>query len=236
MVERRLDRGEVEGLIARVATGYQTSAPDLAGLGAELYRWLDGPTERWLQAARARQHPMLLYVDAEERLRGLPWELLFDEGYLAVHPARPVMPVRAASVRDAGARVAANRPLRVLFMASSPLGVEPVLDFEGEEAVILDAAAGRVEVVVEESGSLSGLAERLSWFGPGYFDVLHLSGHGFIGSAGPRFVMEDEEGRRADASAEDIAAAARGVWPGLVFVSGCYTAGSSEAGLGGVDG
>jgi CHAT domain-containing protein len=231
MTERRLDRVEVEGLIARVATGYQTSAPDLAGLGAELYRWLDGPTERWLQAARARQHSMLMYVDAEERLRGLPWELMFDEGYLAVHPARPVMPVRAASERDSGDREAANRPLRVLFMASSPLGVEPVLDFEREEAVILDAARGRVEVEVEESGSLTGLAERLSWFGPGHFDVLHLSGHGWIDTSGPRFVMEDDEGRRADAAAGDIAAAARGVWPGLVFVSGCYTAGSSEAGL-----
>jgi hypothetical protein len=231
MAERPLNRGEVEGLIARVATGYQMSAPDLAGLGAEMYRWLDGPTERWLDAARARQQPMLMYVDVEERLRGLPWELLFDEGYLAVHPQRPIMPVRSASPRDLDARVAANRPLRVLFMASSPMGVEPVLDFEAEEAVILDAAAGRAEVVVEESGSLSGLAATLSWFGPGYFDVLHLNGHGFIGPAGPRFVMEDEEGRRADAPAEDIAAAARRVWPGLVFVSGCYTGGAPEAGL-----
>jgi CHAT domain-containing protein len=232
VVERRMDRQEVDGLIDRVATGYQTSKPDLATLGAELYRWLDGPTERWLQAARARQQPILLYAAAQERLRGLPWELLSDEeGFLALHAARPVMPVRTASLRDTGAREVANRPLRVLFMASSPVGVAPVLDFEAEEAVILDAAAGRVEVVVEESGSLTGLAERLSWFGPGYFDVLHLSGHGFIGPAGARFVMEDEHGRRADVAARDIAAAARGVWPYLVFVSGCYTAGSPEAGL-----
>lgn len=231
MVERQLDRRAVEDLIVRVATRYETSTSDLAELGAELYRWLDGPTERWLQAARGRHQPMLVYVDGQERLRGLPWELLFEEGYLAVHPTRPVMPVRAASPRNASLRVAANRPLRVLFMASSPMGVEPVLDFEGEEAVILHAAAGRVDVVVEESGSLTGLAERLSWFGPGYFDVLHLSGHGFIGSAGPRFVMEDEDGRRGDAAAEDIAAAAGGVWPGLVFVSGCYTGGAPEAGL-----
>ena len=63
----------------------------------------------------------------------------------------------------------ANRPLRVLFMASSPIGVEPVLDFEGEEAVILDAAAGRVEVVVEESGSLPGLAATLVVVRPGLF-------------------------------------------------------------------
>ena len=31
MLERRLDRGEVEGLIARVATGYKRSVPDWAG-------------------------------------------------------------------------------------------------------------------------------------------------------------------------------------------------------------
>jgi hypothetical protein len=69
------------------------------------------------------------------------------------------------------------------------------LDFEGKDAAILDATAGRVEVV-EEDGSRSGLTTVLSRFGPGCFDVLHLSGHGFSGSAGPRFVMADEEGRR----------------------------------------
>jgi hypothetical protein len=231
MLERRLDRGEVDGLADRVASGYLRSSPDLAGLGAELYRWLDGPTERWLEAARGRQQSMLVYVDALERLRALPWELLFEHGFLAVDPTRPVVPVRSASKRDSGARLVANRPLRVLFMASSPLGVEPVLDFEGEEAVILDATAGRVEVVVEESGSLAGLAATLSWFGPGYFDVLHLSGHGYIGPLGPRFVMEDEHGGRKDASAADIAAAAAGIWPGLVFVSGCYTGGAPDTGL-----
>ena len=31
MAERRLDRGQGEGLITRVATGYQVSVPDLAG-------------------------------------------------------------------------------------------------------------------------------------------------------------------------------------------------------------
>jgi hypothetical protein len=156
MVERRLVRGEVEALAARVTAGYRKSSPDLAELGADLYRWLDGPTERWLAAARARQQPMVVTMDPDERLRGLPWELLFDDGYVAVHPARPVMPVRTASVRDSGAWEAANRPLRMLFMASSPLAVEPVLNFEAEEAVILAAAPGRVEVVVEESGSLPG--------------------------------------------------------------------------------
>ena len=231
MAERRLDRREVEELCARVESDYHASTPDLVELGAELYRWLDGPTERWLQAARAKQHPLLVNMEGNERLRGLPWELMFDHEFLAVHPTRPLMPVRTASLRDGGLPEIKNRPLRVLFMASSPIGVEPVLDFEREEAVILSAAKGRVEVVVEESGSLEGLAATLSWFDQGYFDVLHMSGHGYIGPAGPMFVMEDEEGRRADRSAGDIAQSVEGIWPGLVFVSGCYTGGASEAGL-----
>ena len=124
--------------------------------------------------------------------------------FLAVDPLRPVAPIRQVSSRTGATPSAANRPLRVLFMAASPIGVEPVLDFEKEEAVILAAASGRVEVIVEESGSLVGLAAMLDWFGPDYFDVLHLSGHGFIGPDGPRFVMEGSDGARSDQSADDI--------------------------------
>lgn len=231
MVERRLDRAELDALTADTESDYRAFTPDLPGLGRDLYRWLDGPTQRWLQAARGRQHPIVLYVDAQERLRGLPWELIFDDGFLSVHPARPVMPVRTASPRQGPAWTPANRPLRVMFMAASPDGVTPVLDFEREESEILAAAPGRVEVVVEESGSVAGLADRLEWFGPGYFDVLHLSGHGTVGPAGPRFVMEDDDGRRSDVAAGDIAAAVGGNWPRLVFVSGCSTGQSPEAGV-----
>ncbi|WP_344814673.1 CHAT domain-containing protein, partial [Microlunatus aurantiacus] len=230
--ERRLDRAEMEAWAARVESDYQTLAPDLTGLGDSLYQWLDGPTQRWLEAARSRQQPIALYIDVQERLRGLPWELIFADAFLSVHPARPVIPVRAASPRDgSGKRAPQNRPLRVLFMASSPDGVKPVLDFEREESEILAAAPGRVEVVVEESGSVAGLAERLDWFGPDYFDVLHLSGHSTVGPAGPQFVMEDDAGLRSDAAASDIAAAVGGNWPRLVFVSGCSTGQSPESGL-----
>ena len=98
--------------------------------------------------------------------------------------------------------VPGNRPLRVLFMASSPEDVVPVLDFEYEESVILQAAAaGLVEIVVEESGTLAGLKVLLERFGAGYFDVLHITGHAMANSSGPRFVLENDVGGRADASA-----------------------------------
>ncbi|MEO6997344.1 MAG: CHAT domain-containing protein [Terracoccus sp.] len=230
MQERRLDRSAVDDLVTRVSDGYSRHAPDLPGLGADLYRWLDGPTERWLQSARDMAQPILLYAAAKQKLRALPWELLLDESFLAVDPSRPVAPVREVSSRTGATPSAANRPLRVLFMAASPIGVEPVLDFDKEEAVILAAATGRVEVIVEESGSLAGLAAMLNWFGPDYFDVLHLSGHGFIGPDGPRFVMEGPDGGRSDQSAAEIRSAVQGKWPGLLFVSGCYTGGAPQEG------
>lgn len=234
VAERRLNRQEVQDLVARVSAGYAVTAPDLPGLGAGLFEWLDGPTERWVKAAQNRARPMAVGVDAEERLRGLPWEVMFNSdagGFLAVHPSRPVSPVRVASSRVSDTRERGNRPLRVLFMASSPVGVEPVLDYEKEEWAILDAAAGRIELVVEESGSLDGLRDVLTWFGEGHFDVLHLSGHGVLAPQGALFVMEASDGTRSDASAAEIATAIGGLWPGLVFVSGCHTAGTPQDGL-----
>jgi hypothetical protein len=53
---------------------------------------------------------------------------------------------------------AENRALQVLFMATSPLNISPVLDFEAEEARILEATARQpLALTVQESGCLSEL-------------------------------------------------------------------------------
>jgi len=120
--------------------------------------------------------------------------------------------------------VQANRPLRLLLMACSPLNVEPVLAYEREEAMIFEATRKpAVELEVEESGSLQGLAERIESVGAGYFDVFHLSGHADVKDGTPIFLMENDTGglQRADAGA--IANAFAGSWPALVFLSGCKT-------------
>jgi hypothetical protein len=87
----------------------------------------------------------------------LPWELLCADGaFLCANPLRPFTPVRrvGASRREPEPEPA-NRPLRLLFMASSPEDVSPVLDFEREEQMILKATRDQpIELVVEESGSL----------------------------------------------------------------------------------
>ena len=110
---------------------------------------------------------LCLHIDTAAGLRHLPWELLHDgDVFLCAIPRRPFTPARRVTPYFRDDAAADNRPLRVLFMASSPEKVEPVLKFEIEEARILEATRHQgLELVVEESGSLEGLKtgrERLS--------------------------------------------------------------------------
>src|SRR6185436_15408368 len=126
--------------------------------------------------------------------------------------------------RAGGTATVCNRPLRVLSMACSPEDVQPVLDLENEEKLILEATLSQpIELIVEESGSLEGLEEKIASFPQGHFDVFHLAGHAQVVDGRPVFEMEDELGRRREATAEDIARAFGGRWPRLLFLSGCET-------------
>ena len=221
---RPLPKVEVDRFVAEVEAEYRTVSPDLAALGRRLYAWLDGPTERWLATARQGPPGLAIHIDGEERLRHLPWELIQEGGaFLSALPASPLTPVRR--VPAAGREiVVANRPLRLLLMACSPEGVLPVLEYEREEAMILEATRrSSVELEVEESGSLEGLGERIESVGAGYFDVFHLSGHADVADGQPVFLMETDTGSPRLVEAEAIANAFSGSWPALVFLSGCRT-------------
>ncbi len=233
--ERLLSQGHVAGLVAEVDEIYRADSlairsfgsAALRRIGVRLFEFLDGD-DRWLsEALKDRPEALLRIATAEEGLRHLPWELLAAGGsFLGVHEFHRFTPVRVVSseetVRDPSV---ANRPLRVLFMAASPEGVRPELNFEAEEAMILEATkAAGAEIVVEESGSLEGLRYVIEAYGPGHFDVLHLSGHASVAHGEPVFGLEDEVGGLAEATADKIAEAVGGLWPRLVFVSGCMTA------------
>ena len=238
---RGLDRTVIDRLIEVVEHAYAEDSiaqwvfgsAALRDLGEKLFNFLDGD-ERWFSQALADPRGATLRIAAGQRLRHLPWELVVrDSSYLAVSESAPLLPVRAASsVATLGAVVTPhNRPLRVLFMASSPEGVEPVLSYEAEEAGILAATADTgTELVVEESGTVEGLRFTAESYGPGYFDVLHVSGHATIDEGQPKFLVENELGGPAWATADQIARAMDGQWPRLVFVSGCLTGGASEHG------
>jgi len=231
VAERTLPEDSAEWIQQTMAE-YSKPSPNLNQIGRRLYEWLDDSAHRWFSKMGPATAGLSLHLQFQSELKDLPWELLSDHAApLCGQANRSFALVRR--VGDSSTQISiANRPLRVLFMASSPQNTVPVLAFEDEERIIL-AAAGKqpLELVVEESGSLNGLRERLEWAGPGFFDVIHLTGHADLLDVGPRMLMEDDVGERKDASANDIANALKGYWPRLLFLSGCKTgmAGANQA-------
>ena len=230
--ERELSSKEIQAFIKEAEASYQQVSPDLAGLGGRLYGWLDGQTERWMSRVMENSPGLAVHIDvSSHQLRHLPWELLrVKDGFLCDSPDVSFTPVRYVNGRSR-LHEQANRPLRILFMACSPEGVEPVLDYEAEEALILQACSRHpVELTVEESGSLSGLEEQISSFDSGYFDVLHLTGHASVHEDQPIFLMEDDRGFECRATSGGIARSFAGAWPRLIFLSGCKTGMAADRG------
>ena len=204
-------------------------AAALLALGQELYRWVDGD-EGWL--ARVRKDavpPLLLEIAVPFTLEGLdlafveaPWELLADaRGHLAADENLVFGPVRRLGTRVAPPPPSEHR-LSLVFMAAAPDGASS-LSYEHEETAILEATErSGVDLTVEESGTLEGLAALLAQEKP--VDVLHLSCHGTT-SPEPQLLLEDDVGLRAPASAADLAGEIGGNLPArLLHLSACLTA------------
>jgi tetratricopeptide (TPR) repeat protein len=205
------------------------SAENYAETGKMLYDWLDG-TDRLLTRTMQQYSGkgLVLAIDASQKLAHLPWEVLHDGNNFLVARTPAVVPVRwvSSDIRQLSiATEPENRALQVLFMATSPEGVKPELQFEAEEGRILEATARQpLALVVEESGSLTELGYLIDDYGKDYFDVLHLTGHATITEEGePRFYTETETGELYLASAADIAKSLKSRLPQLIFLSGCRT-------------
>ncbi|MEW5857107.1 MAG: tetratricopeptide repeat protein, partial [Cyanobacteriota bacterium] len=234
---RSLPLSEITDLIQLAEQDYYVRlAVDYAVTGRKLYNWLDG-SDRFLQQLldRHRGEGIVLAIAATEKLAHLPWEVLHDGNSFLVERLPAVVPVRWVS-SDAVKKLSVeaepeNRALQVLFMATSPLGVEPVLDFEAEEGRILEATARhQIDLKVEESGCLSELGYLVDAYGKGYFDVLHLTGHATFADGQPRFITETETGEAYLASAADIAKELQFRLPKLIFLSGCRTGQAGKSG------
>jgi hypothetical protein len=223
---------EIRAQLGETESRYRASAAHLQQLGRFLFEWLDGNNAR-LRGLLQPMQPLALNISVDAGLRHLPWELLHDgNDYLCAHATRLFTPLRAVLDRriDVGT---ANRPLRILFMATSPDQVEPVLDFEQEEARILDATRRQpIELQVEESGSLEGLREQVESFPQGHFDIFHMTGHADLDDDIPVFITEDPVGNKRLTRVEDLARvfSDSGRFPRLVFLSGCRTGQSPDQG------
>ena len=226
---RNLHLEAISDLIQQTETDYYTYLPvDYAITGQKLYNWLDG-NERFLQQAldQYRQDGLILAISAAEQLAHLPWEVLHDGNGFLVQKLPGIIPVRWVAGKERKLSIETkpeNRALNVLFMATSPLGVKPILDFEGEEGRILEATKRQpLALTVEESGCLEELGYLVEDSGENYFDIFHLTGHATFAEGKPRFITETQTGEANYASGEDIARELQFQLPRLIFLSGCRT-------------
>jgi tetratricopeptide (TPR) repeat protein len=262
---RRLDTEALATLINLCEEKYYTQDFDrpaeLKKIGRELYQWLDGK-EGWLRRGLEEDGDRKIYLDLIQTseaqalnlqtqrialgLAHLPWELLHDGSGFLLGEAN-ILPVRSVQQRQGNIAVQ-NRPLRLLFMATSPEypGIPP-LGFEREEAKILDATKEQpLALVVEESGSVEELKNLVQSYDEDYFDVFHLTGHGVIytekafGKLLPKgkiikdntpcFITEDDFGNVVFTTAEDLGKAFKNRFPRVIFLSGCHTAQLADGG------
>ena len=203
---------------------------DLSAIGQEMFGWLDeaGWASDWVAGAGDRE--LEVRVDGaggadEAALLDAPWELLAKaDGPLAADPLRLFVVARRVG-RVEQPVAPQHSDLRLMFMAAAAEG-QVDLDYEGEEAAILEATKDdeRVHLIVEETGVLRFLRGRLA-SAEGSCEALHLSCHGDIDKAlGPILVLETPEGDEAQVTAGDLIAALGAVRPQLVALSACRTA------------
>jgi|GEM_PF-653611 len=233
--EHRLSLAEIKLLSNKTETDYYTHPPvDYTTTGQVLYNWLD-QSDCFLANALKEPHfeGLVIAIDTGKGLANLPWELLHDGKQFLVEKSGPIIPVRWVSNGKPIELSSSpqNRPLNVLFMATSPKGVEPELDYEAEERQILEATKcvpPKLNLRVEESGCLNELRDVVCEYETGYFDVFHLTGHTSHNNDSAYFLTEDEYGQRVDSNASKIANALESRFPRLVFLSGCCKGFSSD--------
>ncbi|MGA1840555.1 MAG: CHAT domain-containing protein [bacterium] len=206
---------------------------DIIQLGSEIFHRFVQPCPHFnniVQSARSHNMPVLISIRTTDQDTSLiPWELLFSEesGFLALDPRFQL--IRNASIDGAGNDLTLSaRPLRVLFMACSPEGTDPVLNYEREEEIILDALAdlkrnNELEIDIAEGGTLDEMEKMLA---NKDYHVVHLSSHGFYDRETQTgyLLMEGESGMKKPVSAKEFAEkliGSRSVR--LLFLSACQS-------------
>ncbi len=192
-------------------------------VGEKIFNLLNGDRQtltRSLEKADANGECLQIQIRPDGPVSDLPFELLYDQNYLALSRAHIVH-----RISDWGCDKnpkPKSRPLKILFIACSPDNGSHTLDFEKEEEAIYETTKGiPVEIDVEDTGSLKGLGEILVH---NEYDVIHLSGHAGINDDGtPFFIMEDEEGLPIRVTPSELWSKLKLSPPRLLFLSGCST-------------
>lgn len=212
---------------------HQPDRPDkFLELGDVLRSWLDRSDQAFTTAFQMTNERHIEFrvsenpSKVEASFAAAPWELLtIDGAVLAAHDTWRVAFSRRLGTPDSSSPPLDDYRLGLTFMASSPRG-QNELDFEREEAAILEAVGDRnVDLVVEESGDLDQLLRSLSE--PTH--AVHLTCHGINNwrqGAGspptPILLTENEFGGARPSTPGDLAAALHKRCR-FAFVSACLT-------------
>lgn len=220
-------RSDQVGVLALDAPWELLGRLDPAGRASTSARWRTRAADAAEAPTEGTRDLVVRSRLATTEIRDLVDELDLDAAYhLALDPGLCFGPVRRIGPA-ANPRPPSPFRLSVVFMAAQPDGVSG-LDVESEEAALRGATGDLgLDLFVDETGSVDGLAESLARVEA--CDVAHVSCHG---QAEPRpvLLLERDDGRRVDVSADDLASAIAGQPPSLTFLSACSTAATSSAG------
>ena len=201
-------------------------------IGERLFAILNGdrPTLlKTLNEAYDYGEHLHVMISVEGHASSLPFELLYHTEFLV--PSRIHLIQHVSERGKKKTLKPENRPLKILFMACSPQGINPELAFEKEEEAIFAITKELpVEIDIEDTGSLEGLGERLT---TNEYDIIHITGHADIDKKGEPFLwMETEEGLPVQVTllqlCEKLSLSLSLNQPRLVFLSGCRTGETPE--------
>jgi len=212
---------------------WKSSEPSGATLGKRLYDALNGSGGKLttiLDESFQKGEPLYLYIQLPFAINALPVELLHYNGKFQLLNNKLHI-IRKINDRN---RLKNEQPekraLKLLFMACSPIDLPEgsVLQFENEEELILNKVQKYpVEMRIEDSGSLEGLADAL-YEGDGY-DIVHITGHaGIDPELGPVFYMENDVGEMQKVTVNMLWEKLKDFPPKLLFLSGCSTGKSDK--------
>jgi hypothetical protein len=240
-------------------------------LGRDLFDlWLAESWDEIEKKVPSSAHRMLVVASDAPDALNLPWEMLRlpkklhlpDCDFIGFDPRFSVRRLPGADRQlEAFSGSLRPRPLRVLYMASSPIDLAELFFEREEEAFIRAISNAGPEAAFDicDMGSFDELRERINEFQP---HVVHLTGHGIVGRRCPKcrgvngpedfvcdkckssiadvpalghFAFEDERGISDLRSSFEINGLIAGSDVSCVFVSGCETGKApSFAALGGV--
>ena len=206
-------------------------------IGSEIYGLFLRPfskLEEFINYSISQNSAILINIQTNDHdISRLPWELLYSPEYQFIATSPRFQIIRTIEDSGAHSRELSAGPLRILFMACSPDGTEPLLNYEKEEEIILNAVADlkrkkELEIDIAEGGTLEELKEMLA---KKAYHVVHLSGHGYYDEQQNTgyLSMENESGTEKKVSAKELADTLIGYASiRLLFLSACQS-GREEA-------